>query len=135
MQEELTTDLTRESLIMNANLCLAQAQYLFLRKVREANRSPEFLSKVCAQISLYFQKAFEANTMNRVLIEYQNKQFGNKLGYFSKYYMAMAYQYLSDAECAQVNENKRGWGKAITLLKITIGKFSEAKKFADVLDG
>jgi hypothetical protein len=38
----------------------------------------------------------------------------------------MAYQYLFDAACAQVDENKRGWGKAIILLKITIDKFSEA---------
>lgn len=47
----------------------------------------------------------------------------------------MAYQYLSDVACAQADETKRGFGKAITLLKITVGKFNEAKKFADVLDG
>ncbi len=72
--------------------------------------------------------------MNRVLIDYNNKQFGNKLGYFSKYWMAISYQYLSEAACKQVYETQRGWGNAITLLKITVGKFNEAKRFANTLD-
>lgn len=49
--------------------------------------------------------------------------------------MARAYQYLSEAACEQVYETNRGWGNIITLLKITVGKFNEAKRFADALDG
>ena len=58
---EATLDFSKESLTMSSNLCLAQAQYLFFRLAREKNMKPAVLSKICAQISIYFQKAYEAN--------------------------------------------------------------------------
>lgn len=89
---------------MNSNLCLAQAQYLFFRKARDSKRQPADLSKVCAQISLYFQKAFECNQMSATLRGYDNSTFGNLLGYHAKLYMAMAYNYLSEAQLLKVQE-------------------------------
>jgi hypothetical protein len=58
---EATLDFSKEALVMNSNLCLAQAQYLFFRKARDAKMKPLVLSKICAQISIYFQKAYESN--------------------------------------------------------------------------
>jgi len=58
---EQTPDFSREALTMCSNLCLAQAQYLFFSKARDNKRKPEDLARVCAQISLYFQQAFECN--------------------------------------------------------------------------
>ena len=51
---EATLDFSKESLTMSSNLCLAQAQYLFFRMAREKQMKPEMLSKICAQISVYF---------------------------------------------------------------------------------
>jgi hypothetical protein len=45
---EATLDFSKESLTMSANLCLAQAQYLFFRIAREKQMKPEMLSKICA---------------------------------------------------------------------------------------
>lgn len=47
----------------------------------------------------------------------------------------MAYNYLSESQLNQLKETNRGSGKAITLLKITVGKFNEAKIFAEKLGG
>ena len=47
----------------------------------------------------------------------------------------MSYNYLSESQLNYLKENNRGAGKAVTLLKITVGKFNEAKMFADVLGG
>ena len=44
---------------MNSNLCLAQAQYLFLKKATDAGMNSGVLSKVSAQVALYFEKAHE----------------------------------------------------------------------------
>ena len=76
---------------MSSNLCLAQAQYLFFRMARDKNMKPEMLSKICAQISVYFQKAYEANQVNPGLRAFENGNFANVLGYHSKYYLAMSY--------------------------------------------
>jgi hypothetical protein len=58
---EATPDFSKEALTMCENLCLAQAQYLFFRKARENKMKPVTLAKICAQIGIYFQKAFESN--------------------------------------------------------------------------
>lgn len=73
--------------------------------------------------------------MSASLRGYDNSTFGNQLGFNFKFYAAMSYNYLSEAQLNYVRENNRGQGKAITLLKITVGKFNEAKMFADVLGG
>lgn len=61
---EITVDLSKESLTMCSNLCLAQAQYLFFRKARESGMKGQTLAKICAQISIYFQKAYDACMIN-----------------------------------------------------------------------
>jgi len=66
---------------MNCNLCLAQAQYLFFRKARDNKMKPVTLSKIAAQISIYFGKAFDANQINPGLRAYDNGNFANVLGY------------------------------------------------------
>lgn len=64
---EITVDLSKEALTMSSNLCLAQAQYLFFRKARESGMKPVTLSKIAAQIAIYFQKAYEACMINQAL--------------------------------------------------------------------
>lgn len=49
---------------MNSNLCLAQAQYLFFKKASEAGMNANVLAKIAAQVSSYFQKAFDNNQVN-----------------------------------------------------------------------
>ncbi len=51
---EATVDFSKEALTMNSNLCLAQAQYLFLRKAQDAGMKPNVLAKISAQVSIYF---------------------------------------------------------------------------------
>lgn len=91
---------------------------------------PEMLSKICAQISVYFQKAYEANQINPGLRAFENGGFANVLGYHAKYYLAMAYFQLADGQIKLVEEKAKGMGKALTLCKITIARFDESKPFA-----
>jgi programmed cell death 6-interacting protein len=51
---ETGPDFTKEALEMLANLCLAQAQYLFYKLATDKKQSPEILSKTAQQISAYF---------------------------------------------------------------------------------
>ena len=53
--------------------------------------NPGVLSKVSAQVAIYFEKAFEANQINPNLRSFDNRKFANVLGYHSKYFKAMAY--------------------------------------------
>lgn len=69
-QGKNTLDFAKEALMMCHYLCLAQAQYLFYRKARDASMSPAMLAKTCAQTSVYFKKAFEANQINPLLANY-----------------------------------------------------------------
>jgi len=41
----------------------------------------------------------------------------------------MAYFYLADAQVKLVDEKSKGKGKAVTLCKITVAKFDEAKPY------
>jgi len=45
---ENSSDFSKESLSMNSNLCLAQAQYLFYKKASDAGMKPMMLAKICA---------------------------------------------------------------------------------------
>jgi hypothetical protein len=132
---EATPDFSKESLTMCTNLCLAQAQYLFFRKAREAKMKPVTLAKICAQISIYFQKAFESNQINPNLIAHENGTFSNVLGYHAKYYMAMAYLQLAEGQVAFTDSKAKECGKCVSMLKITCAKFEEAKAFVQVLGG
>lgn len=58
---ESSLDFAKETLQMNSNLCLAQAQYLFFRKGSDAGLPADKLAEVSAQVAVYFQKAFENN--------------------------------------------------------------------------
>ena len=46
--DNLTTDFNKETLTMNSNLCLAQAQYLFFKKASDAGMNPAVLAKIAA---------------------------------------------------------------------------------------
>ena len=59
--EAHSVDFNKETLTQNSNLCLAQAQYLFFKKASDAGMASSVLSKVSAQVAIYFEKAFEAN--------------------------------------------------------------------------
>lgn len=81
-----TTDFSKETLVMNSHLCLAQAQYLFFKKASDAGMPPAMLSKIAAQVAIYFQKAFESNQVNPALRAYNNGQYANVMGYHAKYF-------------------------------------------------
>ena len=52
-----------------------------------------------------------------------------------KFYLAMAYKYLAESQLLKVQETQSGYGKLITLWKITVGKLNEAKKFVQIIGG
>jgi len=95
---ESSLDFAKETLLMNSNLCLAQAQYLFFRKGSDAGLPAEKLAEVAAQVSVYFQKAFESNQVNIGLRQYDNGKFANILGYHARYFMALAYWQLAQGK-------------------------------------
>jgi hypothetical protein len=132
---EATVDFSKESLTMSVNLCLAQAQYLFYRKAKENNMKKNVLAKICAQIAVYFQKAFEANQVNPSLRSFDASHFANVLGYHSKYYMAIAYFMLAEGQVAITNDKAKECGKSVSMLKIAVTKFDEAKPFVTILGG
>ena len=90
---EATTDFSKESLSSAANLCLAQAQYLFFRMAREKGMKKNTLSKICTQIGNYFKKAFEDNQVNPNLRNFEAGHYANVLGYHGKYYTALGWLY------------------------------------------
>lgn len=51
---ESSLDFAKETLQMNSNLCLAQAQYLFFRKGSDAGLPADKLAEVAAQVGIYF---------------------------------------------------------------------------------
>ena len=120
---------------MNSNLCLAQAQYLFFKKASDANMAPKILAKVAAQVSMYFQKAFECNQVNQQLRAYQNGTFANVLGYHSKYFMAQAYLNLTRATFDAADKAGKGMGLAAAYGKITLAEFEKARPFVNILGG
>ncbi len=61
--------------------------------------------------------------------------FGNVLGYHAKYYMALAYYQLAEAQVAFTNEKAKECGKSAAMLKIAVAKFEEAKPFVTMLGG
>jgi len=73
---------------MNSNLCLAQAQYLFFKKASDAGMNPAVLAKIAAQVSIYFDKAFQSNQVNPDLRSFDSRKFANVMGYHSKYFTA-----------------------------------------------
>ena len=123
---EISVDFSKEALTMNINLCLAQAQYLFFRKGKETEMKPNVLAKIVAQVSVYFQKAFEQSQVNKNVRTFDQGKFAAVLGYQAKYFIALAYNVQAEAEYKVANEKSKGIGKAITVLKITVDKYIEA---------
>lgn len=89
---------------MNSNLCLAQAQYLFFKKASDAGMAAAVLSKIAAQVSLYFDKAFQANQVSSDLRSFDNRKFANVMGYHSKYFQAQSYWMLGSSLFKQAND-------------------------------
>lgn len=87
---------------------------------------PNVLVKIAAQVSVYFQKAFEQNQINQNLRTFDQGKFGAVLGYHAKYFMALAYNVQAEAEYKVADEKAKGIGRAITVLKITVAKYNEA---------
>lgn len=128
-------DFSKEALNMNTNLCLAQAQYLFLKKATDAGMNAGILAKVASQVSEYFLKAFRNNQANNVLANFDNKRIANILGYHSHYFKALAYLHLGKSQYASASDEGRAMNKAVTYLTICTTKFTEARGYAQAAGG
>ena len=133
--DAFSCDFTKESLIQNSNLCLAQAQYLFFKKATDAGMNASVLSKIAAQVAIYFQKAFDNNQVNAALRSFDGRKFANVLGYHSKYFLAQSYWHLGSAQYKSAEDAGRGMNKAVAYLTVCVQKFTEAKPFAEQCGG
>ena len=106
-------DFNKEALSQNTNICLAQAQYLFYKKATDAGMNAMVLSKVAAQVAIYFGKAFELNQVNPNLRSFDNRKIANVLGYYSKYFMAQAYWWLADSKYKEATDKGAGMNFAV----------------------
>jgi hypothetical protein len=122
---EASLDFSKETLQMNSNLCLAQAQYLFFRKGSDAGLPADKLAEVSAQVAVYFQKAFENNQVNIGLRQYDQGKFANILGYHAKYFNALAYMQLAQFKYASAVKSAKGMGVAQTYWEVTVKQFRE----------
>ena len=125
----------KETLTQNSNLCLAQAQYLFFKKASEAGMNPTVLSKIAAQVALYFDKAFQANQVSQDLRSFDNRKFANVMGYHAKYFQAQSYWQLGSSLFKKANDEGRGMALAIANLTVCVEKFNESKPYCDALGG
>ena len=96
---------------------------------------PNVLAKIVAQVSVYFQKAFEQSQVNKNVRTFDQGKFAAVLGYQAKYFIALAYNLQAEEEYKVANEKSKGIGKAITVLKITVDKYIEAQFFVTALGG
>ena len=130
-----STDFNKETLVMNSNLCLAQAQYLFFKMASDKNMPPTILSKVAAQVSIYFQKAHDNNQTNSSLRAHESGKFANVLGYHSRYFLAQAYWVLGQQAFTQAGDAGKGMNMAVAYLTVAVEKFTEAKPYVNQLGG
>lgn len=93
------------------------------------------LAKVAAQVSIYFEKAFEANQVNPNLRGFDNRKFANVLGYHSKYFGAMSYWQLGSTQFAKAGDEGKGMNLAVAYLTLCNERFTEAKPFAQACGG
>jgi len=128
-------DFNKETLMMNSNLCLAQAQYLFFKKASDAGMAPAVLSKVAAQVAIYFEKAFEQNQVSPVLRSFDNRRFSNVLGYHARYFSATAYWQLGSTQFREAGTQGKGMNKAVALLTLCVEKYTDAKPYAEACGG
>lgn len=97
--------------------------------------NPAVLSKIAAQVSLYFDKAFQANQVSSDLRSFDSRKFANVMGYHSKYFQAQSYWQLGSSLFKKANDEGRGMALAIANLTVCVERFNEAKGFADSLGG
>ena len=69
------------------------------------------------------------------LMRFENGKFANELGFWSRYYLAQAYQLKVQAEENVTRTQHSGAGKVKTLYKITAGKYEDLSEFAKNLGG
>ena len=67
--------------------------------------------------------------MNAALRSFNDSKYGNTLGYQSKFYSALSYKLHAEATRQEVINSNQGCGRLVTLLKLTVSKFNEAKRF------
>lgn len=132
---ETSVDFNKETLVQNSNLALAQAQYLFYRKAMEAGMKPMVLAKIAAQCSVYFGKAFEANQSNQSLRQHETGRFANVMGYHARYFAAMSYWNIAEAEFKTADAKAKGMGKAAAMLRVAVNKIEEARPYVTPLGG
>lgn len=112
------------------NIALARAQEAFLNQQVKMRRIMDKWTSVQAQVAHYYEKAFEASQASQALRQHDNSQFANSVGFLAKYHKAMAYDYWASHIQGEVNQSRQGFGRLITLFKITIGKWNEVNQFA-----
>ena len=93
------------------------------------------LSKVSAQVAIYFEKAFEANQVSPVLRGFDNRKFANVLGYHARYFAAMSYWQLGSSFFKQAGDQGKGMNKAVAYLTVCVEKYTDAKPFAEACGG
>ena len=59
---------------------------MFFKKASEAGMNANVLAKIAAQVSLYFQKAFDNNQVNPNLRSYDNRRYAGVLAYHARYF-------------------------------------------------
>lgn len=119
-------DFHKESLTMNRELCLAQAQYLFFKKASDAGMAGSVLAKVAMQTSMYFDNAHKENQVNQHLRTMGNGTFANVLGYHARYFKAQAYWHLGNAKYSEAEKAGRGMNQAVAYLTECVNKFNES---------
>jgi len=78
------------------------------------------LSKIAAQVSIYFEKAFDNNQVNPQLRAFDNRKFANVLGYHSKYFMAQSYWQLGSTQFSEASTKGKGMNKAVAYLTLCV---------------
>ena len=97
--------------------------------------APNVLSKVAAQVSIYFEKAFEQNQVNPNLRSFDNRKMANVLGYHARYFSAMAYWQLGSSTFVKAGQEGRNMNLAVAYLTLCNEKFTDAKQYAEACGG
>ena len=96
---------------------------------------PPVLSKIAAQVSIYFQKAYEANQINVQLRSFEGGNFANVLGYHARYFEAQSWFQLARAAYIEADESCKGMPRAGGLLAMSASKFALAENHVKAIGG
>ena len=88
------------------------------------------LPNMQAQVAAYYERAFEASQASQTLRTLQDSRFANTIGFLAKQQMGEAYELLAAKYQEVVDQQHKGHGDLITVLKIVLGKYREAQEFA-----